>query len=140
MSILLKLLFCWFIRDNWSFISTYSDRRCWIWYINSSKMKNTTGISVYCSTENINYTTSLSNFSIVFKAEVYAILICYKSAHKNCKNSLEVWTDIHLLEFYHITVIFLIDTSFCWLDWKSLILVKTTRKDWKRYPYTVLLK
>ena len=47
-----------------------------VWYMDGLKIYKSTGASVCCPDQHLGYFWSLGNFSTVFLAEVFAILIC----------------------------------------------------------------
>ena len=63
-------------RSDWSTVPTHFGRKCSMWNTDGSKMGRNTGAGVYCSDERLEYSWSLGNYSTVFLAEVFAILMC----------------------------------------------------------------
>ena len=68
-------IFC-FPLEDWSTVHTHPGRKCSIWYTDGSKMGRITGAGVCWPNERLGYSWSLGNFSTIFLAEVFTILMC----------------------------------------------------------------
>ena len=63
-------------RSDWSTVPMHHDRMCSVGYTNVSKMEKCTVAGVCWPDEHVRYSWSLGNFSTIFLAEVFAILMC----------------------------------------------------------------